>query len=242
MGSGKYGALTGAISRMNMLENINNNLANINTSGYKKGLAVFAAKLDEATASREKMATNFAVVSSETIDFTQGQLNKTGNPMNLAISGEGFFRILQEDGEIVYARRGGFQQNENGEILTSGGGLLLGDGDSPVVLPGNDFNITRGGSIISDNQLVGVIPLYVFEDTSGFKRGNDGVFIAPQDAQATLSEAPEMLQGYLEGSNVNVMQEMARLVSTQRAFEASQKALSAYDTMNSKLAELGSLQ
>ncbi len=241
MGSGKYGALTGTISRMKMLENINTNLANVNTSGYKKGIAVFEAQLDEAKATRDKLPTNYALVSREVIDFTPGQINKTGNPLHLAINGKGFFRVQQQDGEIVYARRGSFQRSAKGEMLTPSGGKLLGSGDTPVVLPPGSFDVTRDGSILSDHQLIGAIPLYVFEDTSGFKRGNDGVFVAPQDAQATQSQKPEILQGYLESSNVNVMHEMGRMVSTLRTFEAAQKALTAYDEMDRKLAELGAL-
>ncbi len=242
MGSGKYGALTGAISRMRMLDNINSNLANANTSAYKKGIAVFEAQLDEAKATRGNMATNYVLVSNEMIDFTPGRIEKTGDPMHLAINGDGFFRVEQEDGEIVYARRGSFRRNAEGEMLTPGGAKLLGNGDSPVILPAEDVSITQGGSIISADQLVGSIPLYVFEDTSGLKRGNDGVFIAPPDAQVTPRTQPEILQGYLEGSNVNVMQEMGRMVSTLRTFEAAQKALTAYAEMDRKLAELGNVQ
>jgi len=227
---------------MHMLENINSNLANINTSAYKKGVAVFEAQLAEAQATRGQQPTNFTHATTEIIDFTQGPLNKTGNPMNLAINGAGFFRIQQADGQLVYARRGSFQGNELGEMVNSAGGKLLGEGDAPVVIPPGAMNVTRDGSIISENQRVGSIPLYIFDDTRPLKRGNDGVFIAPPTATATLDPKPEMLQGFLEGSNINVMQETARMISNTRSFEATQKVLTAYDTMNSKLAELGGLQ
>jgi flagellar basal body rod protein FlgG len=242
MGSGKYGALTGAISRMQMLDKVNSNLANVNTDGYKKRGATFEARFSEALATRGKEAMNFASVSNEVIDFTQGVLKKTDNPMHLAISGEGFFRLQQADGEIVYARRGSFDRNQEGEMITAAGARLLGDGDAPVALPVEEYSIIRDGSIISDNQRVGSIPLYSFEDTSILQRGNDGVFVAPQDAEVAQSPQPEMLQGYLEGSNVNMMQETVRMVYTMRVFEATQKALTAYDNMDSKLAELGNLQ
>ena len=242
MGSGKYGALTGAISRMQVLDNINSNIANASTPGYKKGVPVFEAKFSEAMATRGMHSTNFTTVSAETIDFSQGQMNKSGNPLHLAINGKDFFRIQKEDGEIVYGRRGNFQRNENNEIVTSAGAKLLGNGDTPVLLPLEEFTILLDGSIIADNKRVGSIPLYTFEDTNLLRRGNDGVFVAPPDAVVTQSPQPEMLQGYMEGSNVNIMQETARMVSTMRVFESAQKALSAYDNMDSKLAELGNLQ
>lgn len=242
MGSGKYGALTGAISRMQMLENINRNLANANTSGYKKGIPVFEAKLAEAQASANGQSVNLTTIGAETIDFSQGQINKTGVPVHLAINGEGFFKILQENGEIGYTRRGGFQRNLTDEVVTPNGGKLLGAGDAPVILPKTEFSISGDGSILTENQVAGTIPIYLADDTRGFTRGKDGVFVAPQNVQMTQSERPEILQGYLEGSNVNVMQETARMVYTLRAFEATQKALSAYDDMDKKLAELGNLQ
>jgi flagellar basal-body rod protein FlgF len=242
MGSGKYGALSGVIARMQMLDNINSNLANVNTTGYKKGVSIFETQLSEATASRNNQATNFTRINSNGIDFSQGQLTKSGNPMHLAISGAGFFRIQQESGDMVYARRGNFQLNQAGEMVTTSGAKLLGEGDAPIVIPPGDFTVTTAGSVISDSQLIGTIPLYTFKDTSILTRGNDGVFVAPANAEVTQSEQPEMLQGYLEDSNVNIMQETARMVYNTRVFEAGQKALTAYSNMDSKLAELGSIQ
>jgi flagellar basal body rod protein FlgG len=242
MGSGKYGALSGVMARMQMAENINANLANINTSGYKKGTPIFEARLAEAQATRGQRPTNFVQVSGETIDFTPGPLNRTGDPMNLAISGAGFFRVQQADGELVYARRGNFQINELNEMVTSSGGKLLGEGDAPVVLPQGEIEVLRDGSILSDQQRVGLIPLYLFADTRVLKRGNDGVFIAPDNEVPTLDPRAEMAQGFLEGSNVNVMEETARMISNKRAFEAAQKVLTSYSEMDSKLADLGGLQ
>jgi len=242
MGSGKYGALSGVISRMQMLDNINSNLANVNTTGYKKGVAVFETQLNEAAATRGGQATNFTRINREAIDFSQGQLNKSGNPLHLAISGEGFFRVQTEEGDMVYARRGNFQLNQDGEMITSSGAKLLDDGDSPIIIPPGDVSITPTGGIRVENQLVGTVPLYDFEDTNLLTRGNDGVFIAPEDAVVTKSPKPEMLQGYLEGSNVNIMQETARMVYNTRVFEAGQKVLTSYGNMDSKLAELGGLQ
>jgi flagellar basal-body rod protein FlgF len=246
MGSGKYGALSGVISRMQMLDNISSNLSNVNTAGYKKGVAVFESQLSEAVATRGKQATNFTQINRETIDFSQGNLNKSGNPLHLAISGTGFFRVQQADGALVYTRRGNFQLNKDGEMVTSSGAKLLDDGDSPLTIPPGDVSFTPEGTIRVvnqlDNQLVGTVPLYEFADTNVLKRGNDGVFVAPADAVVTKSLQPEMLQGYLEGSNVNIMQETARMVYNTRVFEAGQKVLTSYSTMDSKLADLGGLQ
>lgn len=242
MPSGKYGALSGAISRMNMLENINRSLANVNTTGYKKGDTVFEAQLAEAKASREGYATNFVLNSNEVIDFSPGQIKKTGGDNNLAINGEGFFRVQLEDGGIAYTRRGSFQRNAVGELLTQGGGRLLGANDAPLNLADNPFEVTASGSILVDGQPIGAIPIYLFDDTSSLRRGPDGTFLAAPDAAPQQKQNPEILQGYLEGSNVNVMQEMASMVYNQRVFEASQKALVAYSKMNSKLADLGSIQ
>ena len=242
MGSGKYGALSGAISRMQMLENINRNLANSQTSAYKKGVAVFEAQLDEARATRDKLPTNYALVGKEEIDFSPGQLNRTGDPTHLAINGDGFFRIRLDNGDLAYSRRGSFHRTQDGELIDENGARLLGTGDAPVTLPPGDFSLSTDGSIFVDGQLNGSIPLYRFEDTSGLRRGQDGCFLAGADAVVSRVENGEIMQGYLEGSNINIMQEMGRMVYTQRVFEAAQKALLAYDEMDRKLAELGNVQ
>ena len=116
---------------------------------------------------------------------------------------------------------------------------------APQGADGGDVILQRAGNVVetvADHQRVGSIPLYLFADTRVLKRGNDGVFIAPASVAPTQDPKPEMLQGFLEGSNVNVMQETARMISNKRAFESAQKVLTSYDEMDSKVAELGILQ
>ncbi len=242
MPSGKYGALTGATSRMRMLENINRNLANAQTAAYKKGVPVFEAQLNEARATRDNQAINYAVLGREEIDFSPGQLKHTGVPTHLAINNDGFFRVQLENGEIGYARGGSFHRNQAGEMVNDEKAKLLGTGDAPVVLTSDNFSISPDGSILVDGQLSGTIPLYDFEDKSGMQRVKGGLFLAPDNAAAIQIENPGIAQGYLEGSNINIMHETARMIYTQRVFEAANKALLAYDEMDRKLAELGSVQ
>ena len=242
MGSGKYGALTGAMTRMRLLENINRNLANAQTASYKKGMAVFEAQLDEARATRDGLPTNYALIGKEEIDFTPGQLNHTGVPTHLAINNQGFFRVQLENGDIAYARGGSFHRNRNGEMINDEGAKLLAAGDNPLVLNSDNFSVSSDGSVLIDGQLSGTIPLYDFADKSGMHRVKGGYFLATGNSVATQVENPDIAQGYLEGSNVNVMQETARMVYAQRVFEAAQKALLSFDEMDRKLSDLGNVQ
>lgn len=242
MGSDKYGALSGAIARAQMLENISRNLANVDTTGYKKGDLTFEAKLQNAIATRDGVPTNQVRVSAEKIDFSQGVLNRTDVETHLAVNGPGFLRLQQTDGQVVYTRRGNFQQNTNGELVTETGARLLGDGDAPLVLPPTDFSISRDGSVLSDGLVVARIPLYVIETPDRLQRGQAGAFIAPAGVAATEDTRSELMQGYLEQSNVSTMEEMSRMVYNTRVFEATQKVLNIYSQMNSKLSELGNLQ
>lgn len=242
MGSDKYGALSGAISRSQMLDQISRNLANVDTTGYKKGSLTFETKLQDALATRSGVPTNQVRTSSEKIDFSQGVLNRTEVETHLAINGPGFLRLQQADGQIVYTRRGNFQPNIAGELVTSPGARLLGDGDAPLVMPTTDFIISRDGSVISENQVVGKIPLYRIEETDRLERAQTGAFIAPEGVVATEDKNSELMQGFLELSNVSTMEEMGRMVFNTRVFEATQKVLNIYSQMNSKLTDLGSLQ
>ena len=242
MGSDKYGALSGAIARSQMLDQISRNLANVDTTGYKKGSLTFETKLQDAVATRDKVPTNQVQASSENIDFSQGVLNRTEVETHLAINGPGFLKLQQDDGQIVYTRRGNFRASATGELVTATGSRLLGAGGLPLVLPTTDYIISRDGSVISENQVVGKIPLYTIEETDRLQRAQTGAFVAPAGVLAVEDTSSDLMQGFLELSNVSTMEEMGRMVFNTRVFEATQKVLNIYSQMNSKLSDLGNLQ
>ncbi len=241
MPSGKYGAISGAVGRMQMLDTISEHLAAAKTPGYKKGMSTFAAKLGEATSGMATRATNYTRVTREEIDFSHGVMEYSGDPLDLAINGEGFFQIQRPDGTLGYTRKGNFQLTGEGQLVDSNGFPLMGAG-GPITLETSDVDILPDGSIWEGETQRGQIPLYQFDDTSVLERAGDELFVASDGTQPTLMAQPEMVQKNLETSNVDMMREMVRMTTNMRAFEATQKALRIYSDMDAKASDIGLVQ
>ncbi|SHJ80723.1 flagellar basal-body rod protein FlgG [Malonomonas rubra DSM 5091] len=242
MGSGKYGAISGLIGRMQMMDNISEHLAAVRTTAYKKGKMTFEAKLGEAASGMATKGINYSRTTKEEIDFTPGETGYTGKPLHLAIINDGFFQVLRENGEMGYTRNGGFQMNTLGEMVTSEGLQVLSVEEEPIILPHPDVNINLDGSIYHGDQFVAQIGLYQFEDKSILMRAPNGLFIPKDNTEPELHLEPEMLQKNLESSNVDMMRTMVRMTSNLRTFEATQKVLRIYSDMGAKAAEIGQVQ
>ncbi|AIA55104.1 Flagellar basal-body rod protein FlgG [Acidithiobacillus caldus ATCC 51756] len=232
---------------------IANNLANVNTTGFKQSRAVFqdllyqnlrqpGAQSSQTTQypSGLQLGTGVRVVATERL-MTQGNLTSTGNALDLGINGQGFFQIMQPDGTIAYTRDGTFQLNNQGQLVTSNGYLL----QPPVTIPPNAQSITIGTdgtvSVVlpgqSQPQQVGSIQLANFINPTGLQSIGDNLYLqtgssgAPQTGQPTLNGLGSVQQGYLESSNVNVVSELVDMIATQRAYEINSKAVSTSDSM-----------
>ena len=242
MASGKYGAISGMLGRMQMMENISEQLASVKVHGYKKGTPTFRAELAEAQSGLATKGTNYARVSGETIDFTPGQLEYTGDPLHVAIDGDGFFQVQQPDGGLAYARKGRFQLSPEGILLDSHGRQVQSAGGGALVLPSPEVDITQDGNIWHQGVQVGQLGVYRFEDNAVLRRAPQGSFLADAEVQPELHPTPSLQQRNLESSNVDTLQTMVRMTANLRAFEATQKALRIYSEMGDQLNELGSLQ
>jgi flagellar basal-body rod protein FlgF len=242
MANGKYGAVSGMIGRMQMLENISRQLSGVQTQSYKKGISTFAAELTEAQSGMASKAVNYVKVSDETIDFTPGQMEYSSNPLHVAINGDGFFQLEREDGTLAYTRKGAFRLNNEG-ILVDGGGLsvLSTDGD-PISLPSPDVSITPDGTIWHGNQLYGQLGVFQFEDNSILDRGPGSLFVPRDGSEPEPLPDPELAQNNLESSNVNMMETVVQMTTNMRAFESLQKVLRAYNDMDTKSLEIGLVQ
>lgn len=239
MADGKYAAISGAVARMHMLDNISEHLASARTPGYKKGTVTFAARLGEATSGLASNATNFTGLTAHRIDFTPGHIEHSDNPLDVAVNGEGFFQIQRPDGDFGYTRKGSFQLNGEGLLIDSNGYPVTGPAGEEIILDRSDIDILNDGTIWIDEQQVAQIGLFLFEDNALLQRVGEDLFVAVGDAAPELHPEPEMVQHSLEASNVNLMEEMARMTSNLRAFEATQKALKTYSDMNAKATEMG---
>lgn len=242
MGSGKYGAVAGLIGRMRMMDNISEHLAAAKTHAYKKGVPTFEAQLAEASSGMATKGVNFVRVSGETIDFTPAQLEFTGNPLHVAINGDGFFQVQQADGGFAYSRRGSFKINNEGIMVDGNDRPVMSAGGGPITLTSPEVDISPDGNIWENGEQVGQIGLYQFADNSILQRGPGSIFLPSDGSQPEPHPAPQMVQKNLEGSNVDMMQSMVRMTANLRAFEATQKALKIYSEMGSKVTEIGLVQ
>jgi flagellar basal-body rod protein FlgG len=248
-----YTAASGMQAQQINIDTIAHNLANINTSGFKQRKAQFQDLLYQNI--RQAGAANTATteipvglqvglgtkpVATEII-FTQGDFSSTNNPLDLVIQGQGFFQIRQVNGQIAYTRNGNFHMNRDGNIVTSEGDLL----DPQITIPQDQVGITIGsdGTVSvqqagqNEPQQVGKIELALFQNPSGLENIGKSLFVPSQSSgDAITGTAGEnglgtLLQGFVEQSNVSVVEEMVNMIVSQRAYEANSKVIRTADEM-----------
>jgi len=246
-------AKTGLDAQQTRMTVIANNLANVNTTGFKRDRATFEDLLyqnvrqggaqtsaDTAAPTGLLLGTGTRVVSTEKL-HAQGNLIQTQNAFDLAISGEGFFQILQPDGTIAYTRDGGFKVSGEGVLVNSSGYRL----QPELAIPQNAQTITIGadGTVSiqafgeAQAQTIGQIQLARFLSPTGLKAIGENLFREttssgpPQVGIPSQQGNGQLIQGALESSNVNVVEEMVSMIETQRAYEVNSKAIEAVDGM-----------
>ena len=251
---------TGLEGEQTNMDVISNNLANINTTGFKKMRPVFADLLyeDQTQAGGfTSQATNYPsglqqgtganVVATEPM-VTQGSLEQTGNALDMAINGQGYFQILLPSGQIAYTRDGSFQVSAQGQVVTAKGYQL----QPPITIPRNAQSVTIGTdgtvSVQIQNQTqpsqIGLIQLANFINPAGLQNAGSNLAIQTQASGAPITGQPSqnglgtVAQGYLEGSNVSVVDEMIDMIATQRAYELNTEAAKGVDQMLSYLTQV----
>jgi flagellar basal-body rod protein FlgG len=244
---------TGLSAMDTNMSTISNNLANVNTTGFKRDRAVFQDLLyqinrqpgglntqNSELPSGLQLGTGVRVVGTAK-QFTQGNLQVTEQPLDMAINGRGFFQIQLPDGQIAYTRDGQFQLNLNGDLVTPGGYLL----EPAINVPQNATNITIGkdGTVtaVTDDQTapvnLGQITLVDFINPQGLQATGNNLFKAtvasgdPLVGQANLAGLGSIEQGSVEASNVKVVEELVNMITTQRAYEMNSKVVSTTDQM-----------
>jgi flagellar basal-body rod protein FlgG len=246
-------AKTGLDAQQMRMNVVANNLANVNTNGFKRGQAVFEdlvyqnlrqvgaqAAQDTVLPSGLSLGTGVRTVATEKL-FTQGNLIQTEKSLDAAIQGRGFFQILRPDGSLGYSRDGTFQLDAQGQVVTSGGLAL----QPAINIPANSLSITIGrdgtvsalaaGSAAPTN--IGSIQLADFINPAGLQPIGENLFTesaasgAPQVGTPGQTGIGSLIQGSVETSNVNVVEELVNMIETQRAYEMNSKAISTTDEM-----------
>lgn len=257
-----YTGATGMLAQQTNVDNISNNLANVNTVGYKQEKAEFKSllyqniqtKTTSANGEEKPIPAQVGLgtrIASTTSIYTQGALQESENDTDFAIVGDGFFAVRGADGETYYTRAGNFNwsMGVNGVTLTNTDGYpVLDTNNNPIVLPAN---ISSGNVIVASDGAIGytnangvytamnqTIGLFQFNNPAGLDKVGDNLLEVTDASGAALNEATnanlirsQVRQNYLEGSNVQVANEMVNLIIAQRAYQLNSKAITTSDEM-----------
>ncbi|MCS6924383.1 MAG: flagellar basal-body rod protein FlgF [Candidatus Binatia bacterium] len=230
MNAAMYKAVSGAIVQMRRLEVVAQNLANVSTAGYKGERLAFGEILASVFGPRERTG-GMVVVGEQRTDFSQGELQQTGNPFDLAIVGDGFFVVDTPRG-IRYTRQGTFTLAADGTVVTPLGDPVLGEA-GPIRVEGETVQVTPEGVVLADGIEVDTIRVVRFADPRRLTREGYSLFRGP-DSEAQTAPA-QILQGHLEQANVNPIETMVTLITLQRQFEAYERALRSMDAATEKM-------
>ena len=236
MNSGMYSALSGNITAMKRLDIISNNLANVNTPGFKKDKMSFESMLNGSVnpPAVPEGSTADPILQKDNvyIDYSQGPVAQSGNPLDLAIDGDGFFVVSTPNGQ-AYTRQGNFHMAADGTLVTVDGYPVMGQG-GPINVQGSKVQIDATGMVSVDGNPAGTISIMDFPKPYNLTK-EAGALFTPADPQAAPQAAKAVLrQGYLEGSNVETISEMVQMIETNRYFEACSKVIQGYDAMAAK--------
>lgn len=238
MDSGYYAVCTALTSRTAELDTIANNLANASTVGFRAQENIFSSVLADASnpsSSALVQAMNeYGLMSGTTLDLSQGTLQKTGNTLDTAIEGRGYFEVQTGNGP-AYTRNGSFQISANGQLVTSTGDTVLGDNGSPITMPPGKVSISADGTISLDGAVTGKLKLVEFPQGTQLTSLGNSYYSAPANAAAPATQST-VRQGFLENSNVNPVSGMVELVEAQQTAEIMQRALSMFNSEIDKTA------
>ncbi len=251
---GLYTATSGMIVQQKRQENVANNLANAETPSFKKQTVLVKSDNNVNVIKSEK--TESEIVGSISLgteidgmktDFTQGQIIETGKEYDYAIDGYAFFQIVDESGQNGYSRNGSFRIDGIGNLTNSQGHYLTGKNastgiDGKINLKDTEFTIKSDGRILgNDNDLLYTLTIDDFSNYDDLENLGNGVYVNNKNAQVIEGDF-RLVQGFKENSNVNVLDEMVKMIEISRAFESNQRVIQSIDEMLSKAVnEVGKL-
>ena len=238
-----YMAASGAYYCEQKLDILSNNLANINSTGFKEEKPYFRVTepppevaeslLENNISAEDPTAPLWQVLESQTV-FTQGGLRATGSTLDLALDGKGFFCIQTPEG-VRYTRNGSFTRNDEGELTTHDGLPVLGDSGNIQIDGGGRISVDETGNVSVGGVAVGQLRIVAFDQPNQLQRLADGLFAPPElGAQESEPDNVKVHQGYLEQSNVEAVRTMTEIIDVLRSYESYQKVIQQIDETEAK--------
>ena len=220
-----YIALSSQTALWRQLETIANNMANMNTTGYRRQDTLFTDHLvrtlntDSVFRDQVRFVEDFGTIN----DMRQGPIRRTGNTFDVALNNPNVFLSVETPAGEKFSRGGAFLLDAQGQLTNQDGHPILSSNNTPIFIAPNEsqVTITESGTVITENGPVGTLKTVSFEEPERLKRYGSTLWEAPQDLEPEDAEAPQVVQGALEGSNVNGIVEMTHLIDAQRAYERS---------------------
>lgn len=238
MDSGLYAACAGLVARTESLDTIASNLANASTSGFRGQTNIFGTVLAEAAhhgklSTLNQVTNSYGVLSGTEMDQTQGTLTHTGNDLDVALEGAGYFKVQTATG-AAYTRNGSFQLSSTGQLTTAAGDAVLGEA-GPITLPPGPVVVSADGTVSSGNTIAGKLKMVSFSPSTVLTSRGAGYYTAPPSReQAALRTS--VRQGSVENSNVSPVEGVVQLISAQRSAETMRRVLSMLDSEMDKTA------
>jgi flagellar basal-body rod protein FlgF/flagellar basal-body rod protein FlgG len=237
MSSGYYAACTGLISRTQALDTIANNVANVSTAGFRGSHNIFSSLLatssDSPLSVLNQDANDYGVLGGTQLDTSQGSLTRTGNDLDVAMEGPGYFSVQTASGP-VYTRGGNFRVSPQGQLITSAGDPVLGD-TGPITIVGEPVSISTDGTISVNDAVAGRLKMVEFAPGTDVQSAGGTYYTAPAGT-AVVATNSQVRQGMLESSNVNPITSVVELITAQREVETMRRVLTMFSTEMDKAA------
>lgn len=238
MDSGYYAVMTGLLARMQALDTAAENLANAQTPGYRAERDYFrGVLLDEQGLGSQlgRTVNNYGLLGGDRLSMEQGPIEPTGNPLDLAIEGQGFFAVQAQNG-IRYTRDGSFHRSKSGMLVTAAAEAVLSDAGKPIPVPPGEVSVGADGTLSVSGGVVATVGVFTFAPGVELSAEGANRYVAPQGAQPLAAKDAAVHQGAIESANQDAVQGTLDLIIMQRQAEMMQKALTVFHTEFNKFA------
>jgi len=232
---GIYTSATGMLPNIKKQELTAHNVANAATPGYKKD-SLFTRELSRAEQRQRVTRSDWEQPMSEEIytDYSAGMFDRTSNPLDLAIDGDGFFTLQLEDGSTAITRNGSFTVNKDGMLAAPGGAIVVSEGGA-IEIGNGKVTISQSGEVEVDGSVMGQLTPVTVEDLQQLQKIGRGMFVVPEEVELIPVDYAVIRQGYIESSNVDIVSEMVDMIIAYRSYEANAKSIQSQDDSLEKL-------